>query len=463
MSAAGAGTGARPWLRSLCALALAAALAGGTGCWDRQEMEQLAFVVSLGLDRGPHGDLLVTFRVLRPAGAAGGGGAGMGGGGGGGSGPPVVETTVEAPSIMAAESLADTYFRRRVVLDQAAAIVIGLPLAEAGVTPYLDELVRHREVRRTALLLVGEPTAESTIEKTQPPLDTNPVSFIQDLRHVQETEGWLPPSTLQSFAQGVESSTGDAVAALTSVSPQAQSGALLDQPLAPGEPPYSVAPQRLPRTGSGNPVNVMGAVAFRDARAVGTLTGAQTVILNMINGHLGRTVFTLPDPYRPSATDNIILAATRKPKVLVDPLRAGPRIKVEVPLEASVEFDAGPVDYALDATGRARLERALQQDLSAQADALFTLARSRWQADIFGFGNHVRGRFWTRGALARYNWFAQYPKASADMVFEVELNLVGPQLHPPVPGRSVAGSQTADNGPDRTGQPAASSSAGAHP
>lgn len=430
----GGGHGRRRLLAGL--LACLAAVPLLAGCWDRVELEQLAFVTVLGIDTAPKPhELLVTFKIARPAGFAGNtAGAAGGGGGGGGSGHTTVTTTVEAPNVLSAETVASSFVGRRLTLVQNAAILIGLPLAKKGISPYLDEMARSRESRRTQLMLVCSPTAQAVIDQAQPPLDTNPVAFLDEIRRLRQTEGWIPHLSLQYFFGALQGTTADPVAGYNALQPQAAGKGAPKESAPPGGAPIGATGTTLPRTGK-SPSDVFGAVAFRRSRAVGVLTGQQTVVLNMLQGNFRRSILTIPDPFDPRQYDNLIVTANHGPSVRIDTRGRIPSIRVQVPLEAAVESIGSSVDYALNAPSTARLQAAADGVLQRQAAALVAEAQHTWRADIFGFGNTARRNFLTDRALKAYHWLKVFPQARVRIRFNVQVAELGPQLAPPVPGK----------------------------
>ena len=297
----------RNWRRLLAALACLAVLPLLSGCWDHVELEQLAFVTVMGLDQGPHGQLLVTFKIARPAGVAAGNPMAAGGGGGGGGGSKnTITTTVVAPNINAAETVASAYVGRRLTLVQSAAVLFGLPLARKGLVPYLDALERLRESRRTQLMLICSPSTQAVIDASRPPLETNPTAFLANIRELRQTVGWVPHLSLQYFVSGLESTTADPVAGFNALQPSSTSKGPPSSTLPGLQPPINATGDKLPRTGNG-PTDIFGAVAFRGGKAVGILSGQQTIVLNMLHGDYRRSVLTLPDPLVPGTTDNLYL------------------------------------------------------------------------------------------------------------------------------------------------------------
>ncbi|NLG79633.1 MAG: Ger(x)C family spore germination protein, partial [Firmicutes bacterium] len=47
-----------------------------SGCWDRTEVDDLAFIMAIGLDEAPNDQVYVTFHIAVPRAVAGGGGSG---------------------------------------------------------------------------------------------------------------------------------------------------------------------------------------------------------------------------------------------------------------------------------------------------------------------------------------------------------------------------------------------------
>jgi spore germination protein KC len=341
---------------------------------------------------------------------------------------------VEAPNVLSAETVASTFIGRRLTLVQNAAILIGLPLAKKGISPYLDEMARSRESRRTQLLLVCSPSAQAVIDQARPPLDTNPVAFLDDIRRLRQTEGWIPHLSLQYFFGALQGTTADPVAGYNALQPQAAGKGTPKEPPPPGGAPIGATGSTLPRTGQST-ADVFGAVAFRRSRAVGVLTGQQTVVLNMLQGNFRRSVLTIPDPFDPRQYDNLIVTTNHGPSVRIDTRGRIPSIRVQVPLEAAVESIGSSVDYALNAPSTARLQAAADGVLRRQAQALVAEAQHTWRADIFGFGNTARRNFATDRALKAYHWLEVFPQARVRIRFNVQVVELGPQLAPPVPGK----------------------------
>nr|MDA8233335.1 Ger(x)C family spore germination protein [Clostridia bacterium] len=78
-----------------------------SGCWDRRELEEQAFVLTLGVDKGTiPSSFLWTFQIAIPRQLAGGQ---TGGGGGGGGQKPSTIISVEATTLFGALNLINSF------------------------------------------------------------------------------------------------------------------------------------------------------------------------------------------------------------------------------------------------------------------------------------------------------------------------------------------------------------------
>src|SRR5579875_3550102 len=108
------------WNRYAVLLMIAAVPFATTGCFDRQELEQQAFVVKLGLDAAPGGLIDCTFRLAMPVNPAAGGKKG-------GKEPlaGAVPVTFRAHSINEAMLLANSSIERTISFSHLTNIVFG--------------------------------------------------------------------------------------------------------------------------------------------------------------------------------------------------------------------------------------------------------------------------------------------------------------------------------------------------
>ena len=102
------------------------------GCYDSREIDDMAYVVSLGLDKGKTNALRLTIQIAIPV-ATGAGGGGEGGGGGGEGSDSSFITTIETPSLYSGLNMANNYISKQLNMSHAKVIVISEEIAREGV------------------------------------------------------------------------------------------------------------------------------------------------------------------------------------------------------------------------------------------------------------------------------------------------------------------------------------------
>lgn len=134
-----------------------------TGCWDYQEVDRLASVMAIGVDRIPESkSIILTVQIPSPEGK--GSSKQTGGQGGGGGRGSFMVMNSESKSLAGAIRNLDTQLTRHISLAHCKVIVLGKTMAETGIGDILDELKRDGEFRRTDWLLTTNMTAKEIIE-----------------------------------------------------------------------------------------------------------------------------------------------------------------------------------------------------------------------------------------------------------------------------------------------------------
>jgi spore germination protein KC len=134
-----------------------------SGCWDQRELERLAIVSGIGVDRQQDGEnYQVTFQIIRPDDVL--GGEGGAGGGGGGAAKPFWALKAEGETIFEAIRKATFESSRRIFLSHNEVLIINEAVAEEGIFPVIEFLMRDAEPRLSQWLLVTPDEAGKVLE-----------------------------------------------------------------------------------------------------------------------------------------------------------------------------------------------------------------------------------------------------------------------------------------------------------
>lgn len=399
------GRRATAWL-----LALVLPLAG---CWDRTEIEDTAYVVSLGIDAVAPNECRWTFRIVEaeelPVGM-------LTAQGVLGDGLASKLISVRACTLEQAVQLAQAGLVRILSLVQLREVVFGEALARRGLGRELSHLLRHGEVRLAAGVHVARGRAVDIFIHNQPIGDVNPVKFMEGLLLVQKRMHLSPPIRLQHFNGRLMAPGVDPILPLIAVNPNATSTP--GSPLPPMGQEKSLRAGEFPRTG-GNPVEVAGAAVFRGDRMVGTLNVDQTAALLALRGEMGKVYATLPSPSVPGDVITMRYHQENKPQYRARWSGGRPAVGVRLQFEGEV-LSAPPATNPASPPER----RALEQYIARYGREHFYAPLIRqvygeWGADPVGFGQLFRSRFPTFDAWLSYDW----PDRVRDLQVTVETEL----------------------------------------
>ncbi|MDI3279870.1 MAG: Ger(x)C family spore germination protein [Bacillota bacterium] len=419
------------------ALALASLLLAG--CWDRREINDLAFVMALGIDKGSRpGTFIFTAQVAVPSEFA----ASRGQGGGGDRGsplPPVWITSVEGESLMDARRRLAEWGPRRDYYAHAEVVVLGEELARQGIAEVLDFLQRHPEVRRTSHLFVAEGTAQSILQ-AHPRLDPIPGMAVRSLVRWSPLAGTAQPVTLQealcmlftgrtqlvlprlALTTALEQPPGQAKPTDAQGGNTSEGGANTSEGSSSdgrrekgGKGPAKEAGEGAPPKPHGSELRLMGGAVFKGDRLVGWLDRRETRGYMWIRGqkHGGITIVS-PTPAPPGrASIEIIRGRAR----LVPELVSGRlRMRVQVKEEGNVVESMAPLDFTKAELVRS-LERRTATAIRGEIMAALQRAQKEYRSDIFGFGAAVYRRYPGLWRQIEQDWDRIYP--DLEVVVEV--------------------------------------------
>ncbi|KJJ42573.1 spore gernimation protein [Bacillus subtilis] len=145
------------------------------GCWDRTEINDIAFVVSSAIDKKKD-----QYRVALQIPLVGQLGGQTGGGGGTAGSKTWYVDSASGTTIKEANNKLQTSLSRTINTSHRRTVVIGEEMARDGVAPVFDILTRNPQNRLTALILVSRGEARDILN-TDVQLEQFPAEMIREL------------------------------------------------------------------------------------------------------------------------------------------------------------------------------------------------------------------------------------------------------------------------------------------
>jgi Ger(x)C family germination protein len=150
-----------------------------TGCWDRVEMEDRAFVLGIGLDKGEKKDeIALTYQIAIPS-------AMFGEGDGKGGEKQFLNLTATARSIIRADKQLLTRVNKTLNNEHTYVLIIGEDLAKEGISSHIDYFLRDIDMRRRTNVLVAEGKAQDYF-KYMPPIAKSTSDYLSKIIELNE-------------------------------------------------------------------------------------------------------------------------------------------------------------------------------------------------------------------------------------------------------------------------------------
>jgi spore germination protein KC len=153
-----------------------------SGCWNQKELNDLAFVMAMGIDKGEHKRFDVTVQLVNPGNVS-------TGQSGGGQGLPIAVYKASGDTLTEAARNATKKVSRRLYYAHTNIVVISEKLAREGIYNIIDAFEREPEFRTTTQIVVARDSTAEEIVTALTILDKIPSSKIT--KEIETTEKML--------------------------------------------------------------------------------------------------------------------------------------------------------------------------------------------------------------------------------------------------------------------------------
>ncbi len=389
------------------------------GCNGSHETDEVTYVISVGIDAAPRGQLHVTYRLAKTSAVGGETGASGGGKGGEGSSDTI---TITASSLAVARDLLNSQVARAPSLSHVKVFVVGEELARRGVGDVIGPLLRFREFRGSMFIFVADgTTAEKVIRSNKPTVQKLPARWIEGMMASAGESGYYPRTFLHNFYVPLKAASGSPYAVLMGLSPEGGEARPAAGQTA-GEKTEEFLADGFPIRG-GNQVVLIGTALFRGDKMVGKLTSEETRMLTILTGEFRRGFLTIQDPLQPAKGVNIHLRPGRKAKITVAVADDRPVIDVDVMMEGEISAISSGVNYespAYSQTLEEQISSVIRQDMERMIRYTQQVG-----SDPVNFGKFLRSQFSSYSDYRRFDFDSKYPTAEVNVKVTTQVRRTG--------------------------------------
>ncbi|MDQ0062592.1 Ger(x)C family spore germination protein [Paenibacillus harenae] len=379
------------WLTVFLMLALL------TGCWDRTEMDELAFVMASGIDLADDGQVEVTLQIALPTGIPSSLTTG------GKAKKPVLVVSAKGKDGMEALGKLQQQLSRRINLGHRGVFVFGEKYARNGIVEAVDTLLRSSESRFNSFILTSSGTTAKEILNSPYQLESIPSIGISNM---QDNDFSFSVKTDKFIEMSASLEVSAVTGAIRTINKKTDSETFM----------------------------IDKSAVYRKNKLVGFLSGKELKAFRLFKGNFNGMRFTVQmEPPKESYKGTVAIQLLQAKTKIRTRIRNGmPEIAVALKATAQIMANDTPTDFNKE-TNLHSLEKKFSEEMQKEMTSMISRTQNKFKADIVGFGREIHIEhpyFWKK---AKSVWADLYTKVPVSVKVDITIERIGrTQAHPNV-------------------------------
>lgn len=364
-------------------------------------IDNLAFVVALGIDTSDSNKIKVTFQFVNPPSTS----------EGSNQEAKIIEDAVEATSIPNAINVMNSYLARKVDLSHCRNIVFSEEIAQNGISDYIYTLMNDIQVRPTSNVIVTTCSANTYIKNSIPSLETSITRYYDIFTNSSKYTGFVSNATIGTFYNALVFNSCEPYTILggvsSSKSDSSQTSNINESEIKAGSSPI---------LGTRSSENI-GMAVFKNDKLAGELTSMETICFHILHNSINSFLVSIPNPNDKNSNLDILLTPKKDTKIKVEIINNAPYVKIDSSFSAKIYSMNENSDY-LDTSTLSAISNSCNKYLeNVISDYLYKTALE-FKSDINGIGKYALSCFKTNEEFSNYNWRDNYMNST----FKVTIN-----------------------------------------
>ena len=364
-------------------------------------IENLAFVVALGIDTSDSKEIKVTFQFVNPPSTS----------EGSNQESKVFQDTIDCNSIPNAINIMNSYLARKIDLSHCRNIVFSEEIAKSGISNFIYTLMNDVQVRPTSNIIVTTCTANEYIKNSKPSLETSITRYYDIFPNSGHYTGYVSNASIGNFYNALVCNSCEPYTILGGVSSAAEIGSQStvssDSDIKSGSSPIS---------GLRSTENI-GMAAFKHDKLIGELDAIETVCFHILKNNINSFIISVPSPEDNTSKIDLLVTPKGSTKINVDIVNGSPYIKIDGAFNAKVYSMDENASY-LNPDVLASLSNTCNRYLEDVLLSYLYKTSVEFKSDISGIGKYALSNFSTNTEFKNYNWVDNYVNST----FKVTVN-----------------------------------------
>ena len=401
-----------------------------TGCYDSNGIENLAYVIAIGLDKGENLNLKLSLQIptLSSSNSSGNSSSDSSSGGSSSQASDATVISVECSTIDEGLNLINSYISKKINLSHCKAIIISEELSKEGISEYIFTFANNLEIRPNCHILISKTSAYDFLNNFTPSLESIAARYYELILNSSSYSGYTENNYLYTFYEDMLSTKAEASAILVNLNKNASSESKQEGNSADANQ-NSTSPEEENTEESINTSNndgaytagdtpiksqskneALGTAVFKGDKFIGELNNIETLCHLIIASTLDKAEINIPNPFDETKKLSLSIRLNNKTKNRVDIIDGTTLISCNVKIAANVNT----MDYNIDLTKKENLEKIekiLEDTLRKNISDYLYKTSKEFNADISGFGKYAIPKYLTWKDWEESNWLENYQNA----------------------------------------------------
>ncbi|TSI06026.1 Ger(x)C family spore germination protein [Lysinibacillus sp. BW-2-10] len=378
-----------------------------SGCWNQTALDQRAFVVAIGLDKGEEeGETKLTYLISNPE---------LSKQESGSKEPNNEILTFKAPDLLTARNLANTVVAKELAYNLLNLIIVSEDMAKDGeFVKWIYDVTKGEETSRGIPIIVTRENTSKFLLENDPKLETRIHKYFEFILKFGSENGFIPATNLHSYFRIMEAS-GDLFLA-----PYATTEFKGDPKNIGGEDDLIAG--ELEVEGRTNKTQFLGSALFKNGKMIGKLDAEETRLAIMLNDtiDMAEILATFPDPFNEKYRIGTRIMKKENNTVKMNLKKSTPTIDVTIPLYVDILSNHSMVNYGESPEKRKKLKTSMEDIIVKRINELIKKTQEDFKGQPFGWSLSARKQFKTIPEYEAYDWMSSYP----NMDVKVNVNII---------------------------------------
>ena len=377
------------------------------GCGYGNDVENQAYVIAVGIDKGESFPLKVSFVFANP-------GGNNSSEGGASSAPKPDIVTLEAPTVFSAVRKLDSIKSKAINLSHTKIVVFSKDKAKEGVKDYLSGFASSRDFRPNTYVCVSEGEAEKYLRSVKPVHETFIEKYFDNIMQKVAQDKVNEAYLYYLYYNMTEDFSGSLVPLVGVNKNELPKKDDATDKNNEDDFDYEARAGEILRKGK-NPAEVLGCAIFKNDKMIGTLGSFHTDLARIMCNEFYPRNYSIAYPEK---SDFVTIRMSQQERVNIKTQIKNDTayIKIEVPV--SIEYvDAGKIENHTEKSEK--FCRHLEDMLNKEAIKLIEKSQSEQNCDILGLGNSLKQHFPDIRAWKKFDWKTKYSNAQIKVSFRV--------------------------------------------